>query len=318
VVPTNGLPGLVVAVVLSYNQSPQLTAAPSALTFNYQVGGASNIVQKNINLSSGSGPVLNFLASASTNNGGQQWLLVSPTAGATPGTLTVTVNPAGLPIGPYQGMITIIAVGASTPNITVQVNLNVSSQPLLDLSTNSLSFSYQVGGALPVDQFITPNGTTPGMAYTVAVNTNNTGNWLTINASGITPAPVDVNVNPIGLPAGSYPATITFNALNGGNNPQVVNLTLTVSTVSTLSAAPSALTFNYEIGFNAPGSQTVSVTGNGGALAFNVTANQTNTSNNVNWLLTGPPSSNTTPGTFTVAVSPAGMAAGQYTGTVTV
>lgn len=318
ITPTNGLPGLLIPVVLIYSPSPQLTLSPTALTFNYQIGGTSNIVQKSINLTSGSGaPNLNYSVTAGTSNGGQQWLSAGPTAGVTPGTVTATVNPGGLPAGLYQGTILITAPGSSTPSVSVPVTLNVSAQPLLDLSLTSLSFTYQVGGAVPADQFITPNGTSAGMNYTVAVNTNNTGNWLNVIANGVAPAAVDVNVNPVGLPSGTYNGSIIFNAINGGNNPQVVNVTLAVSTVSVVTATPAAVTFNYEVGFNIPGSQTIALSGNGSTLSFAVTSNQNNTSNNVNWLLVGTPSSATTPGNVTVAVNPTGMAPGQYTGSIT-
>jgi uncharacterized protein (TIGR03437 family) len=318
ITPTNGLPGIVVPVILNYQPSPQLIIAPTSLTFNYQIGGNSNVVQKNLNLSTPpGGPIVTFSATPGTTSGGQ-WLVVNTPSGLTPNVVNIQVNPAGLPAGQYQGTVTVSGVGVSNPSTPIPVTLNVSAQPLLDLSAATLTFNYQTGGALPADQFIMPNGTTASMNYTIAVNTNNTGNWLNVTASGVTPAPVDVNVNPVGLPSGTYNGTITFNAINGGNNPQVVNVTLNVSTVPTVTPTPGSLTFNYEIGFNVPGAQTVSVSSSGGSLAFSVTANQTNTSNNVTWLLVGTPSSTTTPGTFTVAVSPAGMAAGQYSGTITV
>jgi uncharacterized protein (TIGR03437 family) len=140
-----------------------------------------------------------------------------------------------------------------------------------------------------------------------------------VNANGLISTPVDVSVNPVGLPTGTFNGTLTFSAVGGGNNPQVVNVSLTISNNPTLTsaAAISGLTYNYELGQSLPGPQTVSVGSSGAALPFGVGSNQNTTSNNVTWLLMGAPGATTTPASFSVAVSPTGMAPGQYTGSIT-
>ena len=294
-----------------------MTVSPGPLTFNYQIAGTNNVTQKNLTInSSGSQLAFSAIASVNPNSGGVQWLSVSPTAAGTPATLTVTVTPGTLPVGTYIGTITLNSASASNPTQNVQVTLNVSAQPLLDLSTNGLNFSYQVGGALPADQTVIPNATSANLNYTIAVSTNNTGNWLTYAANGITPAAVTVSVNPVGLPAGNYSGTITFNALNGGNNPQTVQVSLSVSSNPTLSVNSAALTFNFETGQANPPLQTVSVSSSAGAIGFSVTSSINTTSNGVTWLLLGAPTATTTPARFTVAVSANGMAPGTYTGTI--
>ena len=320
VTPTNGLPSITLPVVLYVLASPQLSATPSALSFNFQVGGTSNVLQKTISLTSSSTP-LTFTASATTNLPGIQWLSIANTQGNTPGTVTVSISPFAFPLGQYQGTITINSPGASNPTTTIPVTLNISDKPLLDLSPSTLQFSYQAGGPVPPDQFVTPASTTPAQNYTVAVSTNGTGNWLTATAPGLTPQPVDVAVNPVGMPAGNYTGTLTFNMIGGSNNPQVVTVNLTVTNNPTLITSPTATTglvFNFETGLNTPAPQTVSVSSSGADLPFSVTSNQSNTSNGVNWLLLGTPSGQTTPATFTVGVNPAGMNPGQYSGNVTV
>jgi uncharacterized protein (TIGR03437 family) len=306
ITPSNGLPSVIVPVVLYYYGSPQIGAAPASLNFNYQIGATNNTVQKTITVTPAG---TTFAAAATVPAGTPQWLTVSPTSGMD--TLTVNVLPAGLPAGTYQGSIAISTSG-STP-ITVPVTLNVSAQALLDLSTNSLTYTYQVGGPNPADQTVTLTSTTPGLAYTVAASSP--GNWLTINvATALTGSPVTVSVNPAGLPAGTYTGSLSFNALGAANNPQTVTVTLNVTNNPTLSASPNPIVFNYEIGQAAPAAQTVSVTANGAPLSFTLTS--TGVANGVNWLLTGSPSSTTTPATFTVGVNPAGLTPAVYTGTI--
>jgi uncharacterized protein (TIGR03437 family) len=318
--PASGLPPITIPVVVYYQTTPSLTVAPAALAFNFQPFAPNNIAQRVLNVTSGGIPVP-FSATTSVTTLGPSWLTVAPTQGTTPGVLTVSVvQPGALQPGQYQGTVTITSPAASNSSIAIPVTLTVSNSPLLDLNILNLSYTFQVGGALPPDQFLTPTSTTPNLSYTLTASTNNTGNWLIANASGATPAPIDVAVNPVGLPPGTYMGTLTFNAVNGGNNPQVVNVTLNVVNNPTLQTAPTAATglvFNYETGGATPASQTVQVSSSGAALGFSLSVAQNSTSNNVSWLSVGTPSSNATPASFTVGVNTTGMAPGQYTGTVT-
>ena len=60
----------------------------------FQIGGANPPAQT-INVALATGGAAGFTAAASTSSGGS-WLSVSPAAGATPGNIVVSVNPAGL------------------------------------------------------------------------------------------------------------------------------------------------------------------------------------------------------------------------------
>jgi uncharacterized protein (TIGR03437 family) len=115
--------------------------------------------------------------------------------------------------------------------------------------------------------------------------------------------------------------TLSFTAPSGGNNPQVANVTLNVVNNPTLLTTPTTatgLTFNYEIGQTAPGTQMVSVTSSGTPLGFALSVAQNSTSNNATWLQVGSPTATTTPASFLVGVNTTGMAPGQYTGAVLV
>jgi len=304
--PSNGLPPALIPVVLYYYAGTQTTASPAALNFNYQIGATNNTVQKTITVQPAG---TTFTAAATVPAGTPQWLIVNPTSGT--GTLTANVVPAGLPAGTYQGSIAISTSGSNT--ITVPVTLNVSASALLDLSTNSLNYTYQVGGPNPPDQSITPTSTTSGLAYTVAASSP--GNWLSVNVpSALTGTPIAVSVSPTGLPAGTYAGTLTFNALGAANNPQTVNVSLTVTNNPTLSASPNPIVFNYQVGQSIPGAQTVSVTASGSPLSF--TLSSTGVANGINWLLAGSPSATTTPASFTVGVNPIGLPPNVYTGTI--
>ena len=318
ITPAGGNP-LYVPVLLLVSTNAQLVASPGSVTFNYQMGGTNPATQKTIALSN-AGSGIAFSATASVTPGFPQWFSVAPTGGTTPATLNValTAAAASLPAATYQGKVTIISASAANPTQDIPVTLNVSTQPLLDLSTDTLSFAYQVGGAFPADQTVTPNSTGAALPYSLVTSTNNTGNWLTTAFNGVTGTAVTVSVNPSGLPAGNYTGSLSFTAGGAANNPQVVQVNLTVTSNPQLAADPSSLVFNFETGQNTPAAQTVSVTSSAAPLAFTVSSQQTTTSNAVNWLLVGAATSSTTPASFSVSVNPAGMAPGQYTGTITV
>jgi hypothetical protein len=91
------------------------------LSFNYQIGGQVPGAQA-ISVTASPAPLI-FTASAS----GGTWLSAVPMSGTTPGTVDVTVNPAGLTAGAYNGTVTIASAGATGSPQTVQVTLSVTS-----------------------------------------------------------------------------------------------------------------------------------------------------------------------------------------------
>ena len=108
----------------------------NALSFTYQTGG--NLPQaQSVTVSATSAAAFTTAAS------GGGWLSVSPSSGATPASLSVSVNPAGLNPGTYNGTITITAPGASNSPQAVSVGLTVRSSPTISISSPALNFSSQ-------------------------------------------------------------------------------------------------------------------------------------------------------------------------------
>jgi len=277
-------------------------------------------MQKNITVTSAGAPI-NFAAvgSAITTSGGAQWLSVTPLLNTTPATLAVSVDTSNLPTGQYEGSVNIAATDSSSAVLKIPVILNFSPSPLLDLNPSGLSFTFSVGGANPPNQFIAPTTTTAGLPYMVAIATSTGGNWLNSTSGGLTPAPVDVAVNPAGLQPGTYNGTLTFTATGVANSPQIVPVTLTVTNSPALTSSPTAsagVVFNYQIGQNPPAIQNVSVDSTIGSLSFSLSSIQTNTSNGIVWLLVSTPSSPSTPASFSVGVNPVGLNIGQYSGSL--
>ena len=316
--PTGFLGGgpLTVAVTLTVSSTPELKV--SALQpFNYQIGMAMPSSQT-LTLTS-TGGALPFGAAATMQSGGS-WLVLSPTGGATPADLTVSVNTnvlSGLPFGAYNGTITISAPGASNPTTTVPVTLNVNTAPFVNVTPASLSFAVQPGGALPQAQNLNVASTMPNIPFTVVPTVSSGANWLTVAPAGggSTPATVavSVNANAQNLLPGTYNGQVTVNAPNSASPSIVIPVTLAVSNTPSLIVSPTSLSFNYQTGKANPQIQTVSVSSSGIPAQFNVTAA---TAKGGQWLQASP-SAATTPWVLSVWANPAGLAPDTYTGTIT-
>ncbi len=101
-----------------------ISVSPASLSFSYTTGYAAPPSQTVVIISPGA--TLTFSAAASTTSGGN-WLSVSPASGTVGTTLTISVNPAGLSPGTYNGTVTITPSGTGNSPQTVPVKLSVNS-----------------------------------------------------------------------------------------------------------------------------------------------------------------------------------------------
>jgi hypothetical protein len=111
---------------------PALLATPLSLNFAGSVGGSIPAQQVTI-YDEGTG-TLNWTASSSAS-----WLVLNPSSGTTPQTISVSVNGTGLAGGTYTGTITISAPSATNQPQTIPVTLTL---------TNTLLFSNFADGTL--------------------------------------------------------------------------------------------------------------------------------------------------------------------------
>ncbi len=278
---------------------PAITVSASSLSYAYQVGGTAPSAQT---ITIGGTPNLAFTATAA----GGAWLSATP-SGTTPGSVSVSVNAAGLAVNTYNGTVTIAAPGATSQ--VVNVTLVVSNSPIISASPSALNFTYQTSGTAPVAQPINIGGSA-GIAFTATAATASGGSWLSVSpGSGVTPGSVNVSVNPSGLAASTYNGTISITATGAAS--QTVTVTLVVSTQPALTASPSSLSFSYTIGGTAPAAQSVNA---GGASGLAYTAAP---AAGASWLAVTP-GSGTLPGLLSASVNPGTLTAGTYTSSIVV
>jgi uncharacterized protein (TIGR03437 family) len=310
-----------VTLTVSPKGTPLLDVLPlNPAVFTVQTGGNTQ-GPLTYTLTSSDNITLSFTVTSSTVNGGSSWLQVSQTNGNTGtgfNTLGVSAIPGQLTAGAYTGAVTIAATlpsGAAVANspFTIPVTFNVTAGSLV-LSPGALTFNQAVGGAAPVNQnvSITSSGQTLGFAATVY--SSRTSDWLSVSPSGTTPGSIAVAVNGAGLPQGTYNGAVTVvsTTANSGNSPVVLPVTL-IMNAGTISANPANLMFSQVQGGPSPAAQTLTLSGTPGSISFQVSA----ASGTAPWL-TASPASGGTPAAVQVGIAQNTLAAGSYSGTVTI
>jgi len=301
-----------VTLTVTAPAAPTIGVSPATLSFTFQTGGATPVGQ---NVSVTGGSATGYTAASST-----AWLTVTPANGATPGTLSVGINPSGLTAGTYNGTITVTAASASNSPQKVGVSLVVSSgttgNPSLTIAPGTLAFTYAQGAATSGSQNLSVSS--GGSALMIAATTSG-GNWLNVSpASGSTPATLKVTVNPTGMATGTYNGSINITSNGAGNSPQTVPVVLTITGSGGGSGSgrlrvwpPRAVYFEYGSGRTDVLSRNVKVYSTGSPLNFTVAGY------GGSWLSVSP-SGGTTPGNVTVAIDATGMASGRYSGSIAI
>jgi len=289
--------------------SPILHLSSSALTFNATQGGSSPSSQS-VNVTNTGVGTLNFAASSDS-----AWLTVTPTSGTAPQSLQITSTVGTLAAGTYTGHITVTSAGAQGSPATVTVTFVVAAppQPVLSVSPASLTFNATQGGANPTSQSVNVTNTGTG---TLNFTASSDSTWLAVTpASGTAPQSLQITSTVGTLVAGNYVGHVTVTSSGAQGSPAMVTVTFVVASPPppqpVLSVSPLTLTFNATQGGTNPTSQTANVTNTGtGTLNFTAASDSS-------WL-TVTPASGTAPQALQVSATVGTLAAGTYTGHITV
>jgi uncharacterized protein (TIGR03437 family) len=119
-----------------------IAVIPASLQFGYTAGGTVPAAQPIQISNSGTGTsTLSWTATASDS-----WLSLSATSGTAPSTTSVSVSPAGLSAGTYNGAIQISAASASNSPLSIAVTLTVApAAPAVTITGVVNAGSYQPG-----------------------------------------------------------------------------------------------------------------------------------------------------------------------------
>ena len=315
-VPAGQGTAVVVPVTLTVVPTPPVTVNPPSLVFNWQTGIAAPNPSQVLTVSTTAAQALTYSFTATGS-----WIsTVSPPSGSITGSaqITVTLNPAGLAPGTYTGKLTLLTPGGSPTQQDIAVTLNVSNAPLLNVPNATLNFAYQLGTNAPAAQTVNITATSGTLNYAVTQSANSP--WLSVPNAGNTATPLTVSVNPAGLTAGTYSATVNVTSATQGSSAQQIPVVLKVTNDPTISASAGRLSFPYQIGQSTPATQSVKITSSTG-VPLNYTASLATTTCGSAWLLATNASgslSGVTDDTLTVSVATGGLVAATCTGSITI
>src|SRR6266536_3658155 len=234
------LAGVAWAAMAQEEGGSNLTLSPTSLMFNATAGGGAPPSQT---LSVRASSRTQFTASASVQNGGTNWLTISPSGTLfTDQNLSVSVRPTGLAAGSYNGRISLsTSRGTQTAAVTFVVSPSSST---ITLTPTSLTFNATAGGAVPASQSLAVTASvTTNFTASASVQTGGT-NWLSISPSGAltTNRTLTVSVSQAGLAAGSYNGTVSV--VSGGVTRRAAVTLVVGSVTGGLTLTPTSFTFN--------------------------------------------------------------------------
>ena len=204
--------------------------------------------------------------------------------------------------------------------------LKITNDPVISTNISKLTFPYQIGQAAPATQTVRVISTTGvPLNYSASLATTTCGSWLLLNngtntVNGSTDADLVVSIATAGLTtAATCDGTITIAATipsTGGaavNSPLTIPVKLYVSTTAQLVLTPANLSpFTLGVGSQSA-QQSISLTStNSDVLNYTVAFQPANS-----WLSLNT-AGGSTAGTLTVTTNSTGLAAGQYTGSITI
>lgn len=261
------------------------------------------------------GGALSWTATTSTTTGGP-WLGALPASATGEAALVVRANTVGLSAGTYSGKVEVAAGGASNSPQNIAVQLQVGPAPSFLPGPATLNFTTQPGVDPPAQRFSIDGLNECGVSWTATITEITGGNWLVLSpASGNGSASISAIINAAGLAPGAYSAVVVIVAPGAANSPQTVRVRLILAPAGAALIAPDppALSFAANSG-SSPASQAFVIANAGsGPLAWTAEAK---TQSGGPWLSINTVSGQA-PGSVTAAVNSTMLAAGAYSGTIT-
>ena len=228
-----------------FSDAPYIYVTPRQLSF-YAVEGGVDPESQVLSVSNLGTGTLRWEATYDCS-----WLTVEPTAGESTGDTnlaTLSVDIAGLAMGTYNCDLTISDPCASNNPETVTVTVTVEL-PEIELSNGEFNFGALGGGANPDDQILAVRNSGVGTLNWAAIHSCS---WLTVDPmAGQSHGDADevtLSVDITGLTADIYNCDLTISDPCASNNPQTVQVSLTVYDVDGILYVPAEYpTIQYAI-----------------------------------------------------------------------
>ena len=222
--------------------SPVILSAPSnGLTFS-SAAGSVPAVQTLAVSAAGASTTWGVSASAS-------WLKASASSSLTPGTASISVDPAGLSSGTYSGTVTVSIPGASNSPVIIPVTFAVKAA-LLAIQPSSLTFFAATVTNPPGQSLAVSNAGIGTLNWTASADSP----WIGLSStSGTAPNSITVSPNVNTLATGHYSGSVSINSPDVSNGPLAASVSLQVG----------ILLFSDDFSSGTAGNWSISPLGNG-------------------------------------------------------
>lgn len=288
---------------------------PSSLEFAWQMGASALPAARAVSIyPTSNAPGL----LAATPASGQAWLSASTPLSATSDSYStsVSVNPTNLTPGTYRASI-MVTQSFGPPSTTLPVTLTVTSAvvPVISCAPTSVAFTAPAFNATPYSATISVTSDSGPAAFSVTLQP---GTWLKVSPmSGTAPATLSVTWDPAVTSQFYYQFRSTAGSvlISGPGNAITIPATFNVTGIQTFptfldtsGTGPGGLVFSAQAGSSSE-TQTINVDPAG---TISATADQP-------WMSAVAPAMGAGANqTVFVTVSPTGLAAGVYHGSVTI
>lgn len=316
--------------------APTPTISMSASTFSFAAtsGGNSPSSQDVQITNSGTGTLSGLSASVAYQNGqATGWLTASLDVTTAPAKLTVNAATGTLPVGTYNGTVSIASTATGVTNsprsLTVTFSVSAAANaPTISISSSTLSFAATVGGSSPAVQDVqitnSGSGTLSDLSASVTYQEGQTTGWLTTTLSA-TSAPATLSLAAVKgtLVVGTYKATVSIASTASGvtNSPRSIAVTFTVSEAApapTITVSASSVGFSAQLGGTSPAATTVSVTNGGTGTLSGLSATLSYQEGQASGWLAASLNTATAPSTLTLTATLGTLGVGTHNATVSV
>jgi hypothetical protein len=205
----------------------EIPEIPSGIVLFETSEGTTRVQSREIQISNGGGGALTGLTvetSGPSGSGPPSWLTATLDGTEAPVTLSVSVDPTGLPTGTYNGEVRLHAPSAANSPLIMPVRLQVGSPPpILEVSPEGVGFASSVGEPAPSSQTVqirnAGGGVITGLQASVTYEAGGADGWLSAELSrNSTPAELRLEVDPAGLAPGAFEAQVT---VSSSDTPQL-------------------------------------------------------------------------------------------------
>jgi sugar lactone lactonase YvrE len=308
------------SVAVTLQVSGQITVSPSSLNFTYRLGDPSAPAAQTISVFSTPAGIAYSLSYT-----GGAWLAPpSSTGTSAPGAIGISIVPSFVVAGTFKGQVTITPVIGAPVIVPVTLTVQPAAPAQLSVSPPLSTYPLTQRSSAASGQ-VTVSNTGGGTLQFTAEAASDTGSWLKLNGAGSgsatssAAAVVAYSVDPSGLQPGIYAGRITITDAIGNQSVAGVALVLGQPGPS-IQLSRSGITVNAVAGANVQSTQSFAVLNAGGG-TMNWTA-EASTVTGGKWLGVSPAAGASLGGQAgtgaTVSIDSAGLAQGQYYGTVAV